>query len=313
VVAHGTDRAALCTDDREPDTLLRLGHVNDCVRLAVANGISETDAIVLASTNPARYHGLHRLGSLGPGHQADVLAFDGLQSWVPARVWQAGRQVAAGGAILPGAVPAAPVSALLRDTVNIGALPGPEQLVLDLPPGTTVRAVGVISHSLTTRDLRVTLGSDDVAHAAVVERHRASGRIGLGFASGFGLRRGAIASTVAHDAHNVVCVGASGADMAVAVARLAELGGGQLAVLDGRVVAELALPLAGLMSDRGVTEVADRSQTLRDVAAQALGVTVDEPFMQLSFLALSVIPQLRITDGGTLDVDGQRYVPVQVA
>jgi adenine deaminase len=313
VVAHGTDRAALCTDDREPDTLLRLGHVNDCVRLAVANGISETDAIVLASTNPARYHGLHRLGSLGPGHQADVLAFDGLQSWVPARVWQAGRSVAAGGSIVPGAVPAAPVPALLRDTVNIGALPGPEQLVLDLPPGTTVRAVGVISHSLTTRDLRVTLGSDDVAHAAVVERHRATGRIGLGFASGFGLRRGAIASTVAHDAHNVVCVGASGADMAVAVARLAELGGGQLAVLDGRVVAELALPLAGLMSDRGAIEVADRLQTLRDVAAQALGITVDEPFMQLSFIALSVIPQLRITDGGTLDVDGQRYVPVQVA
>jgi adenine deaminase len=101
--------------------------------------------------------------------------------------------------------------------------------------------------------------------------------------------------------------------MAVAVARLAELGGGQLAVLDGRVVAELALPLAGLMSDRGAIEVADRLQTLRDVAAQALGVTVDEPFMQLSFIALSVIPQLRITDGGTLDVDGQRYVPVQVA
>jgi adenine deaminase len=314
VVAHGTDRAAFCTDDREPDTLVRLGHVNDCVRLAVANGISETEAIVLASTNPARYHGLHQLGSLGPGHQADVLAFDGLERWVPARVWQAGRQVAAGGTILPGAVPAAPVPALLRDTVRIGALPAPEQLVLELAPGTRVRAVGVTSHSLTTHARTLTLGSDDdVAYAAVVERHRATGRIGRGFVSGFGLRRGAIASTVAHDAHNVVCVGASGADMAVAVARLAELGGGQLAVLDGRVVAELALPLAGLMSDRGAIEVADRLTALRDAAAQALGVTVDEPFMQLSFIALSVIPQLRITDGGTLDVDVQRYVPVQLA
>jgi adenine deaminase len=312
VVAHGTDRAALCTDDREPDTLLRLGHINDCVRLAVANGISETDAIVLASTNPAHYHGLHRLGSLGPGHQADVLAFDGLRSWVPARVWQAGRLVAAGGSIVPGAVPTAPAPSLLRDTVKIGALPGPEQLVLDLPPGTPVRAVGVTSGSLTTEDARVTLGSGDVAHAAVVERHRATGRIGLGFASGFGLRRGAIASTVAHDAHNVVCVGVDAADMAVAVARLAELGGGQLAVLDGRVVAELPLPLAGLMSDRGAAEVADQQHALRDAAAGVLGVTLGEPFMQLSFLALSVIPQLRITDGGTLDVDRQRYVPAQV-
>jgi adenine deaminase len=313
VVAHGTDRAALCTDDREPDTLVRLGHVNDCVRLAVANGISETDAIVLASTNPARYHGLHQLGSLGPGHQADVLAFDTLEHWLPARVWQAGRAVAADGRILPGAVPAAPVPALLRDTVNIGTLPGAEQLVLDLPAGTQVRAVGVASHSLTTRDARVTLGTDDVAHAAVVERHHATGRIGLGFATGFGLRRGAIASTVAHDAHNVVCVGASGRDMAVAVARLAEIGGGQLAVLDGSVVAELALPLAGLMSDRGAAAVADGLEALRDATAQALGVTLEEPFMQLSFIALSVIPQLRITDGGTLDVDGQRYVPAQLA
>ena len=311
VVAHGTDRAALCTDDREPDTLVSLGHVNDCVRLAVANGISETDAIVLASTNPARYHGFHRLGSLGPGHQADVLAFDGLGSWVPAQVWQAGRCVALGGSIVPGAVPVAPVPALLRDTVTIGRLPAAEQLVLDLPPGTTVRAVGVTSHSLTTRDARVTLGSDDdVAHAAVVERHRETGRIGLGFVTGFGLRRGAIASTVAHDAHNVVCVGASGADMAVAVARLAELGGGQLAVLNGDVVAELPLPLAGLMSDRSALEVSDQQRALGDVTARALGVTVEQPFMQLSFIALSVIPQLRITDGGTLDVDGQRYVPV---
>jgi adenine deaminase len=313
VVAHGTDRAALCTDDREPDTLVRLGHVNDCVRLAVASGISETDAIVLATTNPARYHGFDRFGSLGPGHQADVLAFDGLQSWVPARVWQAGRFVAAGGSIVPGAVPAAPVPPLLRDTVNIGPLPTPEQLVLDAPGGTRVRAVGVTSHSLTTRDAHVTLGSDDVAHAAVVERHRATGRIGRGFVTGFGLRRGAIASTVAHDAHNVVCVGVSGADMAVAVARLAELGGGQLAVLDGAVVAELPLPLAGLMSDRGAIEVSDRLQGLRDTAARALGVTVEEPFMQLSFIALSVIPQLRITDGGTLDVAGQAYVPAVIA
>jgi adenine deaminase len=312
VVRHGTDRAALCTDDREPDTLVTLGHVNDCVRIAVAAGIAETDAIVLATINPARYHGLHHLGSLGPGHQADVLAFGSLGNWAPSRVWRAGALVARDGAIVPGAVPRAPAPAVLRDSVHIGGLPRPEQLVIDLANGTTVRAVGVHSHSLTTRRAHVTLGTDDVAHAAVVERHRATGRIGLGFATGFGLERGAIASTVAHDAHNVVCVGASGADMAVAVARLAELGGGQVAVRDGRVVAELALPLAGLMSDRPAPQVADELHALREAAASALGVTVDEPFMQLSFIALSVIPDLRITDGGILDVDAQRYVPATI-
>jgi adenine deaminase len=314
IVDHGTDRAAFCTDDREPDTLLEVGHVNDCVRLAVASGISEIDAILLASTNPARYHGFTQLGSLGPGHQADVLAFSEFSRWVPATVWQAGAVVARDGAIVPGAVPPAPVEDLLRDTVNIGTLPRADQLVAEVAEGASVLAVGVESHSLTTAAREVRVGSDtDLAFAAVVERHHATGRIGRGFATGFGLRRGAIASTVAHDAHNVVTVGADGRDMAVAVARLAEIGGGQVAVLDGEVVAELALPLAGLMSDRPAREVAGQLDVLREAAARSLGVTIAEPFMQLSFIALSVIPHLRLTDGGLVDVDRFAYVPVEVA
>jgi adenine deaminase len=316
ILAHGTDGAAFCTDDREPDTLLSLGHVNDCVRLAVACGISEVEAILLASTNPARYHGFSHLGSLGPGHQADVLAFDALGPWVPDHVWRAGALVARGGEIESGAVPAAggraPIPDLLRDTINVGRLPSGEDLVLDLPHGTRVRAVGVENHSLTTLARQVVIGEDDVAHAAVVERHHATGRIGRGYATGFGLRRGAIASTVAHDAHNIVCVGASGADMAVAVARVAELGGGQVAVLRGQVAAEVALPLAGLMSDMPAAEVAASLDALGAVAARQLGVTVEEPFMQLSFIALSVIPELRLTDGGLVDVCQFAYVPVQV-
>ncbi|MEA2294128.1 MAG: adenine deaminase [Solirubrobacteraceae bacterium] len=313
IVEHGPDLAAFCTDDREPDTLRRLGHVNDCARLAVSAGVSEIDALLLASTHPARYHGFTHLGSLGPGHQADVLAFDELGSWLPAQVWHAGRLVAAGGATLPDAVPAAPVPALLRDTVDVGTLPIAADLVLDHPDGTRVRAVGVESHSLTTLRREVTIGSgDDVAHAAVVERHRGSGRVGRGYATGFGLQRGALASTVAHDAHNVVLVGASGADMAAAVARLAETGGGQVAVLDGRVLAEVALPLAGLMSDRPAGEVADAIHALNRAAAEGLGTTVEEPLMQLSFIALSVIPQLRLTDAGLVDVDAFAVVDVAV-
>ena len=313
IVAHGTDLAAFCTDDREPDTLRRLGHVNDCARLAVSAGISEIEAILLASTNPARYHGWHHLGSLGPGHQADVLAFSSLASWVPARVWQAGRLVAQDGEVVPGAVAAAPPPALMRDTVHIGHLPDADGLVLPATFGSRVRAVGVESHSLTTSHRVLEVESDaDLAHAAVVERHHATGRIGRGFVTGFGLRRGAIASTVAHDAHNVVVVGASGEDMATAVSRLAEIGGGQVAVLDGTVLAEVPLPLAGLMSDLPADAVCDQIAALGAAAADRLGVTLQEPFMQLSFIALSVIPQLRLTDGGLVDVDRFAFVPVEV-
>jgi adenine deaminase len=317
VIQHGTDLAAFCTDDREPDTLLRLGNVNDCARLAVAAGLPEVDALLLASTNPARYHGFHRLGDLGPGKQADVLCFDELGSWRPARVWQAGRLVVEGGELVAGAVPSAPVPELMLGTVRVGDVPAPERLVLSHPNGAHVRAVGVESRSITTRDRRLTLGDPgaDLAHAAVVERHRASGRVGLGYATGFGIKQGAMASTVAHDAHNCVTVGALGpggaADMAAAVARLAEIGGGQVAVLDGRVVGEVPLPLAGLMSDRPAAEVAEQIRALNEAAATPLGTTVEEPFMQLSFLALSVIPELRLTDGGLVDVGAFAYVPVE--
>ena len=152
----------------------------------------------------------------------------------------------------------------------------------------------------------------ELNHAAVVERHNATGRIGRGFATGFGLMRGAIASTVAHDNHNVVVVGCNGADMAAAVERIAQLGGGQVAVLDGRPIAEVPLPLAGLMSDRPAAEVAAQTHRLNELTATELGASIEEPFMQLSFIALSVIPELRITDGGMVDVDAFAFVPVEV-
>jgi adenine deaminase len=311
IISHGPDLAAFCTDDREPDTLQQLGHVNDCARLAVAAGIGEIDAILLASTHPARYHGFTHLGNLGPGFQADILCFSELGSWVPERVWHAGRMVAVDGAVVPGAVPTSPPPRLLRGTVRIGELPAPEALILPVAAGMRARTVGVESHSLTTLRHEIELGSDDdVAFAAVVERHHATGRIGRGLVSGFGLRRGAIASTVAHDAHNVVVVGASGNDMATAVGRLAELGGGQVAVLDGAVLDEVPLPLAGLMSDRPAAEVAEQIRALNAATAERLGVSVEEPFMQLSFIALSVIPHMRLTDGGLVDVDAVAFVPV---
>ena len=177
-----------------------------------------------------------------------------------------------------------------------------------MPEGGRARVIGIESRSLSTRNLIVDLNdpAQKIERIGVVERHRRTGRVGLGYVTGFGLARGAMASTVAHDAHNCMVVGAFDAsgpsEMAAAVARLAEIGGGQVAVLDGRVIAEVRLPIGGLMSQRPAAEVADEARRLGEAVSSVLGVTLDEPFMQLSFLGLSVIPELRITDRGLVDV-----------
>ena len=319
VLRHGTERVALCSDDREPDTILEEGHVNHCVRLAVACGVPVEDALVLATSNPAQYHNLHHLGWLAPGYQADVLCFDTLDGIRPARVYRAGRLVASAGRAVAGAVPAVPAPDWMRGSVRLAGLPGPEALTLDPPPGGQARVIGISPDTLTTEHLVLDLpdaGADGsaLARIAVAERHLETGRIGLGFVRGFGLTRGAIGSTVAHDAHNCMLVGAAGpsgpADMAVALARLAELGGGQVAVLDGRVIAEVPLPIGGLMSDQPAAEVAAAVRHLEHAAATELGVTIGAPFMHLSFLGLSVIPQLRITDLGLVDVDSFQLTSV---
>jgi len=308
VSLHGTDRVALCTDDREPDTLLRDGHVNDCVRLAVAAGVKLEDALVLATSNPAEYHHFDHLGWLAPGYQADVLCFDDMTTFEPARVWQAGRLVATNGRVVPGAVPDVPTPDWMLHSMHLGPNPGPGSFDLAPPAGGRARVIGTEPRSLSTKDvvMDVTGPGLDVARIAVVERHRGTGRIGLGYVTGFGLERGAIASTVAHDAHNCMVVGArdgSGPkEMAAGVARLAEIGGGQVALLDGRVIGEVPLPIGGLMSNKSATEVAQELRHLTQVVARALGVTLEAPFMQLSFLGLSVIPELRITDRGLVDV-----------
>jgi adenine deaminase len=308
VARHGTDRVALCTDDREPDTLVHEGHINDCVRLAVAAGVKLEDALVLATANPAEYHHFDHLGWLAPGYQADVLCFDDITSFEPTRVWQAGRLVARDGRTLPGAVPDVAVPEWMLHSVHLEHSPGPGSFDMSPPAGGRARVIGAEARSLSTRDLvmDVTSPSLDVARIAVVERHRRTGRVGLGYVTGFGLERGAIASTVAHDAHNCMVVGArdgSGPkEMAAGVARLAEIGGGQVAVLDGRVIGEVPLPIGGLMSNKSATEVAEELRHLTEVVSRALGVTLDAPFMQLSFLGLSVIPELRITDRGLVDV-----------
>jgi len=309
VITHGTGRVALCTDDREPDTLLGPGHMNDCVRLAVHHGVPMEDALVIATSNPAEYHHFDHLGWLAPGFQADVLAFDDLSSLEPSLVWQRGK-------LVPGAVRSAPPPSWMRQSIHLATPPGPELFRIEPPASGRANVIGIESRTLSTTHLELDLAEagSDVARIAVVERHRETGRIGLGYVQGFGLRRGAIASTVAHDAHNCMIVGAIGPegpkDMAIALARLVEIGGGQVAVLDGAVLAEVRLPIAGLMSDETAEHVAKEVEQLAKAARSALGVEIEAPFMQLSFLGLSVLPALRITDRGLVDVMSFKLIDV---
>jgi adenine deaminase len=317
VLTHGITHVALCSDDREPDTLLEAGHMNDCVNLAIGAGVDEIDALVMATMNPAEYHGFHDLGSLGPGYQADLSIFDTLDGVRPAAVYQRGRLVAERGLMVPGVMEPSPAPAWMRETIHLNPAPSPSALDLAPVPGARARVIGIEQGSLTTTSMVLDPTVDPaVARLAVVERHKQTGRIGLGWVSGFGLRTGAFASTVGHDAHNVMVVGASDASgpsaMAAAIERLRELRGGQV-VVDGTgaVLAELALPIGGLMSDLPAHEVGAELERLL-AAARTLGVDIKAPFMHLSFLGLSVIPDLRLTDKGLVDVTAFELVDVVV-
>ena len=311
----GPANCMLCTDDTEPDELLESGHVNAILRKAVALGCPPADAVVMATLHPARYHGLSELGAIAPGYLADIVAVPDLSGFRPALVYKRGRLVAAEGKAA--AIPRATAPDWMRGSVHLPAI-GPADLRMTAPGG-PVRVIEVRPGELVTR-MRVLpapqrageLAADpgrDLLKAAVLERHHGTGRIGLGLVTGFGLRRGALASTVAHDAHNVVAVGADDADMAAAIGRLAELGGGQVAVSGGQVLAEVPLPIAGLLSDRCGEEVAAQTRALRE-AGNALGSRLPAPFMTMSFLALSVIPEARLTDWGLLDTVGFELVSV---
>ena len=315
VLSHGPMCTAFCSDDREPDLLRDEGHINHCLRLAVEGGLSEIEALIVGSYLPALYHNFFHLGQLGPGYQADVAVFDTLSGFRPSMVLQRGRVVARNGVIEPGVVPTLEAPQSLYNRVRLHHVPSAAELTIDEPTSGKARVIGVTSKTVRTKSLimDVTDAANDIARIAVVERHKATGRIGLGYVSGYGIRRGAIASTVAHDAHNIMVVGArdaSGpADMSLAIARVAEMGGGQVVVVDGKVIAEVALPIAGLMSPKSLVEVAAEIDRVVETARE-LGITLDAPFMALSFLGLSVIPDLRITDRGLVDVNKFDIVPV---
>ncbi len=316
VLEHGITNCLLCTDDREPHDLQEHGHINDVVREAVALGCPPADAVAMATLNAARYHRLHEHGAVAPGYLADIVAVHDLVSFRPERVWKRGRPIADGGR--PSPIASSSLPGWMRESMHVRELePADFSVVAD----GAVRVIGVDAGTIVTRSLvGDPLRRDgkacadpgrDLAKLAVIERHRDTGRIGVGFAQGFGLQAGAMASSHAHDAHNVVVVGMTDEDMAAAANHLRAIGGGQVVVMEGRVIAELPCPIGGLLSDLSFEEVADRARVLEEAAGE-LGTTLPSPFMAMSFLALSVIPELKLTDRGLVDVDRFELVPLQI-
>jgi adenine deaminase len=303
-----------CTDDRHPHTLLGEGHIDDVVRKSIALEMDPVTAIQMATINTAEYFRLRDVGAVAPGYRADLLVLDDLAAVQVAQVYAAGELVAEAGRFLPSRseMPHVPI----QRSVHVDA----SALEFAMPAGKGLaRVIGAIPEQVVTEDLclgpTVVNGyviSDparDLLKIAVVERHRGTGNIGLGLVQGVGLKRGAIASSVAHDSHNIVVIGASDADMRAAVLAITRMGGGQVAVAEGEVQAACPLPIAGLMSDRPLEEVCDQVAALAR-AAHALGCTLPDPLMTMSFLALPVIPALKLTDKGLVDVNKFEIVPL---
>jgi adenine deaminase len=303
-----------CTDDRHPETLLSEGHVDDLVRKAIAWGLDPVMAIQLATINTAEYFRLRSVGAVAPGFRADLLVLDDLETVQVRQVYAAGKLVAEGGRFLPpaGDLPRVPIQRSVH--VDVSALD------FALPAGEgPARVIGAVPGQVVTQDLRLEptiqdeyVVSDpdrDLIKMAVVERHHSSGNVGLGLVSGVGLKQGAIASSVAHDSHNIIVIGTGDDDMRAAVTAVAEMGGGQVVIAGGEVRAACPLPIAGLMSDRSLEEVRDRVEALTE-AAHALGCTLPDPLMTMSFLALPVIPALKLTDKGLVDVSKFDFVPL---
>src|SRR5215207_3205817 len=301
-------RCCFCSDDRDAHTLLHDGHLDVTLRQAIAWGLDPVRAIRLATWNAADYWGLDGWGAVAPGFRANLVVLDDLHEVRVNLTLQDGKIVARDGATVDGTVAESVIPASLRHSVHIAPL---DLRDLRLDPASANVAVGIIAGEISTRLIEIEPEIDDgwavaapergLLKLACVERHHATGRVGVGYVQGFGLHQGALASSIAHDAHNIIAVGADDGDWILAIATVAESGGGLAAVADGEVLAQLALPVAGILSDQPLPEVAIAYAALED-AARALGSQLPSPFGLLAFMALSVIPEARVTDRGFVHV-----------
>jgi adenine deaminase len=316
LTADNARRVCFCTDDRHPADLLDQGSVDYLVRCAIRSGVDLVTAIRMATLNTAEWFRMYDRGGIRPGNRADLIVFDDPQEFDVRLVIRGGQMAAEDGKIVPLDVPERP--SYLRGSMNINW----HTVNFTIPAeGHRANVIGLIPNQLITEKRVLEIPSksgvatpdfeQDIVKIAVIERHMATGQMGKGFVQGLGIRRGAIASTIAHDHHNLIVAGVDNVSLTTAAGAVADMGGG-LAVADGvRILARLPLPVAGLMSNKPIHEV---RRQLDEVigAARSLGSDLHDPFMALSFLALEVIPHLKLTDQGLVDVDKFEFVPLWV-
>ncbi len=301
-------RFAFVSDDRHADELLVDGHMNATLRKAVSLGLDPILAVAMTSTHTARLFGVKDTGAVVPGRYADLVVLEDLKEFRPLRVFRRGAEVARDGELLV-PIETCDVSAVSK-TVTLPSL-STENFVVSASTK-QVNIIDVIPDQIVTGRSTASLpvrngvlhsdSTQDIAKLVVIERHGRNGNVGKAFVRGFGLEDGALASTVGHDSHNIICVGMDDQDMLIAANTLEEIQGGWVVVRNGKVAASVSLPVAGLMTNKSAREVTPEIEALHH-AARELGCKLSSPFMALSFLALPVIPSLKLTDHGLVDVE----------
>ncbi len=312
-------RCLLVTDDRHPADILEEGHIDHIIRMAVSAGKSVFTGIRMATIQAAEYFGLKGVGAVAPGYTADLLVLEDLDRVKVRDVYRAGKKVVSLGQIISFADPQVrpDVQKAVRNSFYVEELTAEEFHIS--PEEGPCRVIRLIENQLLTDewiteiDFRRNNGVDidrDILKLAVIERHLHTGHKGIGFINGVGLQKGAIASSVSHDSHNLIVIGTNGQDMAVAANRIREIGGGNVVVSEGRILAEMSLPVAGLMSEQSARELAKQNLAVRK-AVHELGAREEiEPFMNMAFLSLPVIPSLKMTTRGLVNVEKQCFVPL---
>ena len=320
VTEKNSRRILLCSDDRQPKTIFEEGHINNHLKICVEEGLDAVTAIQMASLNTAEAFRLFDRGAIKPGNRADIVLLNNLKDFMAEKVFIGGELVAENGKYLPNIVPQD--ISKVRGSVRVKDFSA-NRLKMNLKSN-KVNVIGILPGGVVTKKLttEVNLTADgdfvfdskkDICKVAVIERHHETGKIGLGFLSGYGIKAGAVAISVAHDSHNIIVAGVSNEEMAFAVKKLIEMEGGMILIKDEKVVSSLPLPIAGIMSDQSGEFIAEELDKLHEKAHSELGISKDvEPVMTLTFMSLSVIPEIKLTNRGLFDYEKFNFINIEV-